>query len=195
MVAQPRDAPDWVIEAGPRAQGAARAGRASMAQRAAQKQEQVALPPSPPAPKLPSAQCRPRKPRPEDQTRPGDVMSPCSGPQDLRCPGQLPVSTPAVRPGASTILHTTTDRGIGQQSQGVAGTTAAERWGSLSLTVRADISREPSGDRQAQALLRRADRVLRICSLHGLSHAECRLLADGSQTWRRRRGLPSGAHT
>ena len=52
------------------------------------------------------------------------------------------VSTPAVRPGASTILHTTPDRGIGQQSQGVAGTTAAERWGSLSLTVRADISPE-----------------------------------------------------
>jgi hypothetical protein len=66
--AQPREAPDWVIEAGPRGKAAARAGRASMAQRTAQKQEQVALPPSPPAPKLPSAQCRPRKPRPEDQT-------------------------------------------------------------------------------------------------------------------------------
>jgi hypothetical protein len=66
--AQPREAPDWVIEAGPRGKAAARAGRASMAQRAAQKQEQVALPPSPLAPKLPSAQCRPRKPRPEDQT-------------------------------------------------------------------------------------------------------------------------------
>jgi hypothetical protein len=100
------------------------------------------------------------------------------------------VSTPAVRPGASTILHTTTDRGIGQQSQGVAGTTAAERWGSLSLTVRADISPEQSGDHQGQALRRRADRVSRICSLHGLSHAECRLLAEAMH-WLRGRG--SGA--
>jgi hypothetical protein len=66
--AQPREAPDWVTEAGPRGKAAARAGRASMAQRAAQKQEKVAPPPSPAVPNLPSAQCRPRKPRPEDQT-------------------------------------------------------------------------------------------------------------------------------
>jgi hypothetical protein len=98
------------------------------------------------------------------------------------------VSTPAVRPGASTILHTTPDRGIGQQSQGVAGTTAAERWGSLSLTVRADISPEESA--YHQALRRRADRVSRICALHGLSHAECRLLAEAMH-WLRGRG--SGA--
>lgn len=100
------------------------------------------------------------------------------------------VSTPAVRPGASAILHTTPDRGIGQQSQGVVGTTAAERWGSLSLTVRAEVSPEESGDRHGQALRRRADRVPRICALHGLSHAECRLLAEAMH-WLRRRG--SGA--
>ena len=105
------------------------------------------------------------------------------------------VSTPAVRPGASTILHTTPDQGIGQQSQSVAGTTAAERWGSLSLTVRADISPEQSGAHQGQAhqgqaLRRRADRVPRICALRGLSHAECRLLAEAMH-WLRGRG--SGA--
>lgn len=105
------------------------------------------------------------------------------------------VSTPAARPGASTILHTTPDQGIGQQSQSVAGTTAAERWGSLSLTVRADISPEQSGAHQGQAhqgqaLRRRADRVPRICALRGLSHAECRLLAEAMH-WLRGRG--SGA--
>jgi predicted DNA-binding transcriptional regulator AlpA len=64
--AQPREAPDWVIEAGPRGKAAARARRASMAQRTAQKQEQVAPPPSLPVPNSPSAQCRRRKPpRPE----------------------------------------------------------------------------------------------------------------------------------
>ena len=63
--AQPREAPDWVTEAGTRGKAAA---RASMAQRAAQKQEQVAPPPSLPSPTRQAAQCRPRKPCPEDQT-------------------------------------------------------------------------------------------------------------------------------
>jgi hypothetical protein len=94
------------------------------------------------------------------------------------------VSTPAVRPGASTILHTTPDRGIGQQSQSVAGTTAAERWGSLSLTVRADISPEESA---CQALRRRADRVSRISVPHGLSNRERKLLAEAMH-WLRGRG-------
>jgi hypothetical protein len=66
--AQPREAPDWVIEAGPRGKVAARAGRASMAQRTAQKQKQVAPPASPPAPNSPNAQSRSRKRRFEDET-------------------------------------------------------------------------------------------------------------------------------
>lgn len=63
--AQPREAPDWVTEAGTRGKAAA---RASMAHRAAQKQEQVAPPPSPPSPTRQAAQCRPRKHRREDHT-------------------------------------------------------------------------------------------------------------------------------
>jgi hypothetical protein len=39
-------------------------------------------------------------------------------------------------PDASTILHTTSDRGITQPNKGVAGTNAAEKLGSLSLPVR-----------------------------------------------------------
>jgi hypothetical protein len=64
--AQPREAPDWVIEAGPRGKAAARASRA-LARRVAQTQEQVVLP-APPIPNAQSARCRPRKRRPKDQT-------------------------------------------------------------------------------------------------------------------------------
>jgi hypothetical protein len=95
------------------------------------------------------------------------------------------VSTPAFGPGASTILHTKPDQGIGQQSQGIAGGTAAERSESVSLPVRVTFDEQPDGHRQ-----RRADSGLRICAPHGLSHSERKLLAEAMHCLR---GQGSGA--
>ena len=101
-------------------------------------------------------------------------------------------------PSAPILLHTTHDRASGQQSQGVAGKKAAETQRAIPLTVRGDHPGNPEG----AAIWRRHTRLgrpsrqaqeragPRICAPHGLSHAECRLLAKAMH-WLRGRG--SGA--
>ena len=103
-------------------------------------------------------------------------------------------------PSAPILLHTTHDRASGQQSQGVAGKKAAETQRAIPLTDRG--SQDDAGDPEGAALWRRHTRLgrpsrqaveragPRICAPHGLSHAECRLLAKAMH-WLRGRG--SGA--
>jgi hypothetical protein len=101
-------------------------------------------------------------------------------------------------PGTPILLHTTYDRGCGQQSQGVAGKKAADKQGAVTLTVR--DSHGDAGDPEVAALWRpcaRYDRRSRqrrrragprICAPHGLSPAERKLLAEAMH-WLRGIGL------